>query len=698
MPSYLGYEYLQRVLASQGYATVSISANAVNAQDGDTPDGGARARSVLVQHHLDLLARWSADATNQRWGGRLDLGSVVLVGHSRGGEGVDQAAIDGAAGDPSYHLAGQVLLAPTDFGWQTAPYLPTEVLLPYCDGDVSDLQGQRYVDAAQTQTDDDPTLRSSVLLRGANHNFFNTEWTPGISAAPSFDDWFDRTDPVCGKASPTRLTAAEQRRAARTFVAAGVHAFLGDGTSAALRWLDSGHPVAVRAAGPALAWTHALGGRRETLRLGHGATPAGAGVSCRAGLPLGDGGTGRPVPLCGTREFYRQPHWTPSARAWASVHAAYAAGGLPRDLSFTWTRTGARGGFALDRPLDLSGAQTRLDLRTVVRPGTGPARLEVVLGSGDQEWAGPVRTLAPFPGRAWLAALVARTLRVDPADYAGHLDLARVDRVELRSVSARGQVWVLDASRRQRGLDPAPDRSLPAIRLGRVTRPEGDAATGGVAQVPFRVLGEVTTPARFAIAADQWTFDWTAPAQLAVVTVRPGQTQGTIGVRYEADDLQDLPRQRQLVFAAPVHGTVTSGFAGAATIRDDDPAPTVTFEPVRRTVSYGDPLAYRLTLSAPVDYYPVNRLRAVRDERFRAVRTSDVPRSWLRAQLGRVPLDVPLWRVWRFGFVDLPPGRTQARVEVPTLEDPLHPGRKALTLRLTSRHLTPPRQATVRVR
>jgi hypothetical protein len=45
VPSQLGYDYLQRVLASQGYATVSIAANAINAQDWRSPDGGASAAS-----------------------------------------------------------------------------------------------------------------------------------------------------------------------------------------------------------------------------------------------------------------------------------------------------------------------------------------------------------------------------------------------------------------------------------------------------------------------------------------------------------------------------------------------------------------------------------------------------------------------------------------------------------------------------
>ena len=33
---------------------------------------------------------------------------------------------------------------------------------------------------------------------GANHNFFNTEWTPGLSQAPSFDDWGGGKNATCG--------------------------------------------------------------------------------------------------------------------------------------------------------------------------------------------------------------------------------------------------------------------------------------------------------------------------------------------------------------------------------------------------------------------------------------------------------------------------------------------------------------------
>ena len=59
IPSYLGYRYAAELLASQGYLTVSISANGVNGQDGWVADGGAAARSALIRHHLDSWADWN---------------------------------------------------------------------------------------------------------------------------------------------------------------------------------------------------------------------------------------------------------------------------------------------------------------------------------------------------------------------------------------------------------------------------------------------------------------------------------------------------------------------------------------------------------------------------------------------------------------------------------------------------------------
>ena len=92
VPSYLGYDYVQRRLASQGYVTVSISADAINALDFRDADGGAAARAALVRDHLRAWVGFADSATHP-----ADLSNVVLVGHSRGGEGVNRASLRPAA-------------------------------------------------------------------------------------------------------------------------------------------------------------------------------------------------------------------------------------------------------------------------------------------------------------------------------------------------------------------------------------------------------------------------------------------------------------------------------------------------------------------------------------------------------------------------------------------------------------------------
>ena len=147
-------------------------------------------------------------------------------------------------------IKGIVHIGPTAFGQNPAPGVPVVVLLPYCDGDVSDLQGQAYVDAAR-DAGKDPVLRSAVLVFGADHNFFNAEWTPGVAVAPAFDDWGDDTDRVCGnRAGSTRLTPAAQRQVGTTYVAAAAAVFVA-GDTGPLPLLDGTKARAASAGTPA---------------------------------------------------------------------------------------------------------------------------------------------------------------------------------------------------------------------------------------------------------------------------------------------------------------------------------------------------------------------------------------------------------------------------------------------------------------
>jgi hypothetical protein len=103
IPSHLGYRYVADILASNGYIVISISANGITARDGGAYDAGADARSNLIRHHLHLWSKWNSvksDPWNGMVYGKVNMKKVVLVGHSRGGEGVNIAAIDTQVSDP----------------------------------------------------------------------------------------------------------------------------------------------------------------------------------------------------------------------------------------------------------------------------------------------------------------------------------------------------------------------------------------------------------------------------------------------------------------------------------------------------------------------------------------------------------------------------------------------------------------------
>ncbi|MET4575669.1 hypothetical protein [Ottowia thiooxydans] len=76
-----------------------------------------------------------------------------------------------------YNFRGGLLLAPTDFyGTVGLANIPLAVVLPSCDGDVFNMQGARTYDNNRYSFDYDTAADIQVLVRGANHNYYNTEW------------------------------------------------------------------------------------------------------------------------------------------------------------------------------------------------------------------------------------------------------------------------------------------------------------------------------------------------------------------------------------------------------------------------------------------------------------------------------------------------------------------------------------------
>ena len=666
IPSFLGYDYIQQRLATQGYASVSISANAINALDFASPDGGAAARSALVRHHLGLLQEWAADPSRPRWYQRVDLGRTVLVGHSRGGEGVATASVDRPA-DAPWTVLGQVLVAPTNFARRATPYTPAVTMLPYCDGDVFDLQGQQYTDLPRDLTADDTSLFSSVLMRGANHNFFNTEWTPGVSLAPSWDDWFDKSDPLCGADAPTRLSAAEQRAAGRAWIAAAVHVFV-DGDTDALPALDSAGPITVPSAPASSVLTEAIGGDRTLIRPGPGAGPTGAGTLCRA--------TGAPhasLPRCsqGVRT-YRGLHWSQLPVAVRSQV----------ELRLRWRSPDVGGGVWLDDPVDLSGPDTTLDLRLVVDPTISGQRARIRLTDADGDsWATEPRSLRPLPGNRFLRAYFGQTLRVDPARAPDDLDLTAIRGVALQGVSAEGQVWLLDAAARRPGLLPVPDERAPEVSLGpRVVVTEGDS--DGSVEMTYALDAPSPRPVRFTVAVADDEDDLDAVR----VRVPAGVTDGTVEVQYEGDRVDDPDRRTIWLGAYAERGVVVDDGTSTVVVVDDDPDARMSARVARSPVRAGQPMVWVLRLDRPTDYTVFWYAQGVVSNTTRPpdLRVSDVPADWARRHLGRnADPRAPVASEY-YPYGSLRAGDRVARIVVPTRKHPARPGPRVLTLRLFS--------------
>jgi len=190
-PNHAGYEYIATRLASHGYIVASMNVNAINIRANGNPE-----RGQAVLETLRYFERWNSSEGAAPFGnlfsGKIDLQNVGLMGHSRGGEGVRAGLeFNRQAGSP-FNIKGIIEIGPVDFGRSTSAtavttgnpvYNATDtafaVILPSCDADVSDNQGMRVFDRSRGVPESlRPTPKSQLYVLGANHNFYNSEWTP----------------------------------------------------------------------------------------------------------------------------------------------------------------------------------------------------------------------------------------------------------------------------------------------------------------------------------------------------------------------------------------------------------------------------------------------------------------------------------------------------------------------------------------
>ncbi|WP_190329546.1 alpha/beta hydrolase [Streptomyces venezuelae] len=245
LPSMRGYDYLGRKLAAQGFVVVSAGGNGINASS-VTGDDNAAARADLINRHLRMWQRLSSEGTGELAGKftdpatgaarrvgfahHVDMGNVGVMGHSRAGAGATWQAADShrkqwpkgvevkavAALAPAYNVMTE------DMSAYTITKTPFAVFRGTCDGQVGEEALSFAADAAKGNRHG----FHRYAVPGANHNYFNTQWSPQSRQVAAFDD----ATPVKGHpgqctgregGAPARqLTEPEQRRIAATHLSA----------------------------------------------------------------------------------------------------------------------------------------------------------------------------------------------------------------------------------------------------------------------------------------------------------------------------------------------------------------------------------------------------------------------------------------------------------------------------------------------
>jgi dienelactone hydrolase len=180
-PNYRGFGYLAEDLAAHGYIALSININAENTFGFGEPTPGERLTQI-VDKHLQALATASAGGED-KFGidlkGKADMHRLAFAGHSRGGE-MAYALAHGkelvATGPDGYGpVAGILMIAPSPVFADPAAgsLVPLGIILPMCDADVINQEGQHFYEGARLAPGQHAWVTSAFLER-ANHNYFNT--------------------------------------------------------------------------------------------------------------------------------------------------------------------------------------------------------------------------------------------------------------------------------------------------------------------------------------------------------------------------------------------------------------------------------------------------------------------------------------------------------------------------------------------
>jgi len=656
IPSYAGYDGTARALASQGYAVVSISANAINSNDNQlAADQGARARGQLILDSLTMLDRATKGqevAYDDAWTdrtvdldqaftdgaasyalrsdgfvggappldpmsaadlvGRFDLSTIGLMGHSRGGEGVTSATVLNQGLDDPWAIESILPLAPVDFGRMSVPDVPMNVMLPYCDGDVSNQQGQHFLDDSRYGFGDD-VLRSGVWAMGANHNFYNTVWTPGKYAYSVSDDWSGstarRTEPTCGTdpsvaATSIRMTADEQYQQGTAYMAGWFRLTLG-GEEQFLPMFDgSGEVPDVLGDEDVRSVSTAPAGDRATITSFEGSSsqvrPAGT-ATVNPCASLSGRTTPQSLPACASTLGSAQvPHWTPASNA----------GNVPATpmSRMSWTSETGEVRVSVPRASRDASAFDRLSVKMAADETvpTGTDLTMTVLDGAGARWSAPVSQLNPlalvrFPTSASTAAatalkkVVLQQVNV-PVATLRDAGLAVGDLREVRFTAAvgadgttSGAAYLSDLALERSATGTPVVGTRPVVQVFAPNRAEGDAPDTGEVAAYLRAPASAPVSGFVSVLGSSTS---RAGATMEPVAFAPGETCAPVSYAVQGDTAPSTTNGS--VLKASVVDTAGGVMGGDAIVfttlsEDDGITPPATGTAPAPLPAYGTP-------------------------------------------------------------------------------------------------------------
>ena len=223
-----GYGYLGELLASRGFAAVSVDENFVNGTwSGDFRGKEMPLRAWLLLEHLKQWREWN-DSKGHTVEGKVDLDRVALVGHSRGGEAVAIAAAfnrlarfpDDATVlfDYGFGIRSLVAIAQIDARYPRRMKLEDVSFLALqgsYDSDEASFHGLRQFRRIDF-TGEGYHFKAGLYLHRGNHGQFNTVWGRRDAGPPS--SWLLNLAPL--------VDGETQRQVARVSISAFLEATL----------------------------------------------------------------------------------------------------------------------------------------------------------------------------------------------------------------------------------------------------------------------------------------------------------------------------------------------------------------------------------------------------------------------------------------------------------------------------------------